>query len=273
LWIVSLAAFWRVKPKQARLFLVGMPGIGILSMPLSNVLLENLKWALIPQFQPARAVLYVTAFAVILGAAAGIRAAEQRRWIESIVWFAIVLAVPAAVPIFSISARNLALVCALAAALCCLASVQHLRFAPALLTSFAIVPFFALPFLAHVRNYPPQNRTELENLAAFANARTPKDSVFLFADAGASPDPSIFRAESLRAVYVDWKAGGQINFSEALGMEWWRRWQDTNSLSFNPNEMDRLAHLGIDYLILSSTHALPNRQPEYQNSQYAIYKL
>jgi len=273
LWIVSLIAFWRVQPKQARLFLLGMPALGILSVPLSYILLEKLKWALMPQVQPARAVLYVTAFAVILGAAAGIRAAEQRRWIESVVWFAIVLAVPTTVPFFSISTRNLVLVCALAAGLCLAASLQNLRLASALLASFAIVPFFALPYLAQVRNYPRQNRAALDDLASFASAGTPKDSVFLFGDAGSSADPSIFRAESLRAVYVDWKAGGQINFSEPLGMEWWRRWQSTNALRFNPLEIGRLSGLGIDYLVLSISHALPDRQPAYQNSQFAVYKL
>ena len=72
-----ILAFWRVRPKTARLFLIGMPAIGILSVPLSYILLDQLKWGLIPQFQPARALLFVTAFAVILGAAAAIRAAEQ----------------------------------------------------------------------------------------------------------------------------------------------------------------------------------------------------
>ncbi len=35
LWAVSLLAYWRVRPKAARLFLIGMPAIGLLSMPLS----------------------------------------------------------------------------------------------------------------------------------------------------------------------------------------------------------------------------------------------
>ena len=103
LWVVSILAFWRVQPKTARLFLIGMPAIGILSVPVSYILLDQLKWSLIPQFQPARALLFVTAFAVILGAAAAIRAAEHKRWVESVLWFVMVLAVPTAVPIFSYS--------------------------------------------------------------------------------------------------------------------------------------------------------------------------
>ena len=217
LWLVSLIAFWRVRPSTARLFLIGMPAIGILSMPLSYILLDQLKWGLIPQFQPARALLFVTAFSVILAAAAGIRAAERRRWIESVIWFVLVLAVPTSTYIISISGRNLLLLLALGAALSCALALQRFRFAPVLLAGITAALFFALPNLAHVRNYPRLNLAGVDDLAQFALAQTPKEAVFLFGDAGASPDPSIFRAESKRAVYVDWKSGGQMNFSAAAG--------------------------------------------------------
>ena len=271
LWTLCVTAFWRVRPKAARLFLIGMPALGMLSVPVSYVLLDQLKWGLIPQFQPARALLFVTAFAVILGAAAGIRAAEQRRWIESVVWFVIVLAVPTAVPVFSITGRNLLLLFGLAIALCGVLAMQRFRFAPALLAAVAIAPCFVLPYWAHVRNYPHPNLAGLENLAQFARAQTPKDAVFLFAEAGSSPDPSIFRAESLRAVYVDWKSGGQMNFSEPLAREWWQRWQNTNNLNFDPAEVSRLQTMGIDYLVLSPRHRLTDRQPAYENRQFVLY--
>jgi len=269
---VSMLAFWRVRPKAARIFLIGMPALGILSVPVSYILLDQLKWGLIPQFQPARALLFLTAFAVILGAAAGIRAAEQRRWIESVFWFVMVLAVPTAVPVFSISARNLLLLLALAIALCGALALERFRFAPALLALVAIAPSFALPYLAHVRNYPHPNLAGLEDLALFARAQTPKDAVFLFGDAGSGADPSIFRAESRRAVYVDWKSGGQMNFSEPLAREWWQRWQATNALHFDPSEIGRLQDLGVDYLVLSPSHRLTDRQPTYENGQFVLYR-
>jgi hypothetical protein len=272
LWFVSMLAFWRVRPRAARLFLIGMPAIGILSIPLSYILLDQLKWGLIPQFQPARALLFVTAFAVILSAAAGIRAAEQRRWIESVIWFVIVLAVPTSVPIFSISGRNLIWLLALAIALCGALALERFRFAPLLLAAVTIAPSFALPYLLHVRNYPHPNLAALDDLVRFASAQTPKDAVFLFGDAGSSPDPSIFRAESLRAVYVDWKSGGQMNFSEPLAREWWQRWQETNALHFDPAEVGKLAGLGIDYLVLSPTHRLTDRQPEFENREYVVFR-
>jgi hypothetical protein len=272
LWFVSMAAFWRVRPRTARLFLIGMPAIGILSIAISYILLDQLKWGLIPQFQPARALLFVTAFAVILGAAAGIRAAEQRRWIESVFWFVIVLAVPTSVPVFTISGRNLLWLLALALALCGALALQRFRFAPVLLVTIAIAPCFALPYLLHVRNYPRPNLVALDGLVQFARAQTPKDAVFLFGDAGSSPDPSIFRAESQRAVYVDWKSGGQMNFSEPLAREWWQRWQETNALHFDAAEVSKLAGLGIDYLVLPVGHRLTDRQPEFENHEFAVYR-
>jgi len=273
LWFLSLAAFWRVRPRAARVFLIGMPAIGILSVPLSYLLLDQLKWGLIPQFQPARALLFVTAFAVILGAAAAIRAAEGNRWVESALWFTLVLAVPTSVPLFSISLRNFLQLLALSIALCGALALQRFRFAWALLTAVVIAPGFVLPYLAHVRNYPRPNLAGLQDLAQYARAQTPKAAVFLFGDAGSSPDPSIFRALSQRAVYVDWKSGGQINFSETLAREWWQRWQATNALHFDRAELPRLPALGIDYLALSVSHRLTDRQPAYENSQFVVYKI
>ena len=273
LWIVSLTACWRVKPKAARLFLIGMPAIAMLSVPLSYALLEKLKWALIPQFQPARAVLFVTAFAVILSAAAAIRAADRKQWIESVIWFAIVLAVPTSTPFFSISGRNLLMILALSACLAVAAALQKYRFGWLLLAITAALPFFALPNWAHVRNYPNLNLAALDDLAQYARRNTPKDAVFLFGDSGAAPEPSIFRAESLRAVYVDWKSGGQINFSAPVALEWWQRWQATNELRFNASQIGRLPSMGIDYLVLPAKSRLPDRGTVYENNQFVLYKL
>jgi len=283
LWIVSLVAFFRVRPKAARLFLIGMPAIGLLSIPLSYVLLDKLKWGLIPQFQPARATLFITAFAVILSAAAGIRAAERKQWLESVAWFAIVIAVPVSARVFSILLpdltnplirRQFILTLILAIALTCVVYIQrwpNKRFSLPLLAGIALAPFFLLPRIGQVRNYTIADRSGIESLAQFARTNTPKDAVFLFGDAGTSPAPSIFRAESDRAVYVDWKSGGQMNFHESFALEWWRRWQNTNALRFDPSKTDRLPALGIDYLVLSRTHRLDKWQPVFESNELSIY--
>jgi Domain of unknown function (DUF6798) len=285
LWIVSLIAFWRVQPKAARLFLVGMPAIGLLSIPLSYVLLDRLKWGLIPQFQPARATLFITAFAVILSAAAAIRAAERKQWIESVAWFAIVIAVPVSARVFSIVLPNLTnalvrrqfiLTVILAIALTCVVYIQrwpNKRFSLPLLAGIALAPFLLLPAMGRVRNYSSLDLSAVESVAQFARTSTPKDAVFLFADVGKSPLPSIFRAESDRAVYVDWKSGGQMNFHESFAREWWQRWQNTNALRFDPSKADSFPGLGIDYLVLSGTHRLDNWQRVFESDELSIYSV
>jgi hypothetical protein len=273
LWIVSAIACWRVRPQAGSLFLIGLPAIGIFTVPLSYLLLERLKWGLIPQVQPARAVLFVIAFAVILGAAAGIRAAQNRRAIESLAWFAIVVAVPMSTRIFSMSLRQWVLTAGLAAALYLVIRVQNFRWAPALLMAVAIAPFFVLPGLGRVRNYADLPLAGAEDLARFARERTPKEAVFSFGDAGTGPFPSIFRALADRAVYVDWKAGGQINYSESIAREWWRRWRNVNALEFDPNEVAGLHALGIDYLVLGGSLRLRDRQPAYENTEFLVYDL
>lgn len=273
LWAVSLIAFWRVRPKSARVFLIGMPALGMLSVPVSYLLLEKLKWGLIPQFQPARAVLFVTVFAVILAAAAGIRAAENKRLVEAMLWFVIVLAVPASPRVFSIPLGRLALVLALAIAMSCIVYLQKFRLAPALLVGIAIAPFFLLPGWGHVQNYPRRDLSAGEDLAQFARTRAPKDAVFLFGDAGPSLMPSFFRAQSERAVYVDWKSGGQMNYRESNATEWWQRWQKVNALTFEPSEVVRLPGLGIDYLVLETSRRLADRPTAYENSRFVVYRL
>jgi hypothetical protein len=256
LCIVSLVAFWRVQPKNARLFLIGLPLLCTLTMPLSYLLLEQLKWGLIPQIQPARAVMFTTALAVILGAAAGIRA---KHWLESFAWFALVFVMPAGSPVFDLKLRQYLLVLGLAAALTLVLSLRQ----PILLAGIAVTPFFLLSSL------PTRNLAGIQGVEQFARSSTPKDAVFVFSDAKKGSFPCIFRAEALRAVYVDWKSGGQINFSETLGMEWWRRWRQTRELSgFDPS-------LGsaADYAVLETRHRLPDRRPVYENSDFIVYNL
>src|SRR5262249_1708506 len=98
LWTASLGALWRLRdrvPADFRFLALAMPAIGIASIPACWLLLERVHWSLIPQIQPARALLYVTAFAIVLSAAAGVAAAQSSRWIECAAWFAAVYSLPA----------------------------------------------------------------------------------------------------------------------------------------------------------------------------------
>ena len=75
---ILLAAFARLRREAGfglRLFLLGLPALGMLSLPASWLLLDRWRWAIVPQFQPMRYVLFVTLFAQLLTALAGARAA------------------------------------------------------------------------------------------------------------------------------------------------------------------------------------------------------
>ncbi len=282
LWLVSLAAFWRLRklaPEDLKFFLAGMPLWGILSIPLSYVLLDRMKWVLVPQIQPARAVLFVTAFAVILGAAAGLRAAGARRFWEAAAWLIVAFAVPASPRVLQVLLpdltsplvrRRLAVVAGLAAvfALAAWAESARKRWRAAALMLALLLPFPMLPHGARVRNYPHLDSPELDELAQWARQATPKEAVFHFPDAGKELYPGIFRAKSLRAVYVDWKAGGQINFLPRLGFEWWRRWQLAGAGGLDATAPARYRELGIDYVVVRTPRRIPGCEPVFSNARF-----
>ena len=73
--------------------LAGLPLFGLLSIPISYLLLEGLRWSL-AAVNPARATLFIVTMAVVGCGICGVRAAQQgRRW-ESMVWFMISFAMP-----------------------------------------------------------------------------------------------------------------------------------------------------------------------------------
>jgi len=279
LWIAGLLAFRRIRdrlPFDLRLFLLGMPLIGMLSMPASAVLLEKLKWALLPQFQPMRAVLFVTVMAVFVASVAGLRALERRRVAESVVWFALAYLVPVntsvtALPDWRRAATILVLV--LGALLSGWGFERKRSWAPLAATAATAGAFFLLPALGRVQTYPYLHTPQVIQLSAWARSATPKDAVFLFPDAGRNLYPGIFRSRALRAVYVDWKGGGQVNYLKALGEEWWARWQATLARPFHPSELPRYRSLGIDYVVVQPSNRIPALVPVYANSGFVVYRL
>ena len=154
------------------------------------------------------------------------------------------------------------------AALTALAVWRTPRFAPVA----AAAAFFAIPTLGGVINYPHLHTPELAQLSAWARASTPQDAVFLFSDAAHGLYPGIFRSEALRAVYVDWKGGGQANYLKELGEQWWFRWQQTMAGGFKPADLPKYEGLGIGYVVLQSPNRLP-RAAAFENSKYAAYAL
>lgn len=275
LWLAGLAAFWRLRSRigeDLRFLVIGLPAIGMFSIGVSWLLLEQMKWALGPQLQPARALLYVSAFAVILGAAAGLEAAGKRQWPEALLWFALVYAVPSTTQTLDVAftARGTVVFAAAAIAVGCAAMLPRWRVAavPAM-----IVPFFLIRYAGHVVNYPPLHHAELDALSAWARQTTPKDAVFLFPDAGRQLYQGVFRVEAERALYVDWKAGGQINFLRAYSDVWWKRWQETFGRPKWEDSGAYYAGLGINYVVLQSNHRLQGGTAVYENARYRVYRV
>lgn len=262
-----------------------LPGLalaGALSVPASWVLLEWQKWALVPQWQPARAVLFITLSAAILSAAAGLRAVKKRRWIEAGIWLTVAFAMPVKHAMlgskFNVKALGLAL--AVPAGLALIVLVRR-AFRPSAgfpriaLAAAGVLPFFFIPASKLIQNYPRVATPELAELSGWARASTAVDAVFLFPDARTNLDPGIFRARALRALYVDWKSGGQLNYFPELGREWWRRWVETGSgrWSVAASDFPRLAAWGIDYVVLRSAHAIPGQAAEFSNPRYVVYRV
>jgi hypothetical protein len=279
LFAASLAAYFAHLRKKAspdlRFFLVGLPLVGILSVPASCILLEKMKWALLPQVQPMRALLFVTVIAGFSAAAAGILAAQSRRYLETFAWFALAYLIPVNTSLTVVPSWRHALAAALLAAgagLAACAAAREFRWRAAAMTGVAIAGFFLVPALEAVRTNPQPLTPELCGLSAWARAHTPPDVVFLFADAGKQLQPGVFRSEALRAVYVDWKGGGQVNYLTDLGIEWWARWQQAMAPPFNPQTFDRYGPLGIDYIVLSPRNRLHDRATVFENPGYLVYR-
>jgi hypothetical protein len=236
------------------------------------------------QFQPARAVLFITVFALIGAVIAGTKAAQAGRVGEAFAWWIVAFAIPAQADIVQLllpDVRDAALrmrwlvvaVLAAAATLTSYWEKARPRRAAAACGLAMLVPFWAMPGPAGVRNYPSLDEPELHHLGSWVRGNTPKDAVFLFPQHGRDLQPGFFRVYSLRGLYVDWKVGGQVNLLREFAHEWWERWQCAMGPAFDPAEIARYRELGIDYLVVKAGTMVAGREPVYGNARYAVYRL
>lgn len=279
LYGVTVLAYWRIRtyiPRSLRFFLIGLPLIGVVSIPASYLLLEKMRWALIPQIQPTRALLFVTAFAMLLGAVAACRAMESKRYLEALAWLVVAYLPPVNRLVDQRPSWNrVGVVLALAALAWLAIRLSHLqpRWSCAVLAAAMVAPFFLIPGWGKMQNYARLHSPELAQLSAWGRTNTPQQAVFLFPDAEQALHPGVFRAEALRAVYVDWKAGGQVNFFKGLGEEWWSRWQRTMAAPFDPNRLASYRELGIDHVVLRAQNRIAALTPRFQNSAFVVYEI
>jgi hypothetical protein len=274
--IVMLAA-WRARktlPAPIGAFLWIAPAFGLLTIPLSWALLDWQHWAFVPIWQPARSALFVTLALQMVAAAAGVRAAMERRWLPALAWLALTFAVivkhaaagppPHLAPLAL--APGLALVAMAAAA-------APTRYRSAALVLAGLVPFLAIARSGLVENYQPLPRAAIDSLAAWARAATPQDAVFLFPVARKDVSPGVFRVRAERALYVDWKGGGQVNYLPDFALEWWKRWEETREGRWNVKTADlrRIAGMGVDYVVVPADRPIPGVQPIFTNERFLAY--
>ena len=285
--LMAIAALIRLRSflsSPLRLLMLCLTLAGWVGTLLSYVLLEGLKWSLIPQIQPARALAFTVLFAGIGSAIAAIRAVQAHRFWEAFAWFLVVYAIPMQSEILPLLLPDLRsaqiavrwLVLLGSAGLAVLSVSSALKpgwVGVALVFSALLAPIALNPTIARVVNYPDLHHAEIYELSAWAQTRTPKHSVFLFAGFGKDLDAGIFRARALRNIYVDWKGGGQVNMLREFAEEWWKRWTATLEKEFTPQRIPQLAGLGIDYIVLRPSQKVQGYTPAYENSRFVVYLI
>ena len=280
--LLAAVAYWRLRkalPQAVKPYLAALPAIGLLSMPLSYLLLEQAQLAIIPQVQIMRSLIFTLMVAVILTVLAGLRAANQGSWWEAPLWLAPAFFVPMA-PVWtgkSAAVYLVAVALALAAALAMVVEKRHPRMAMAGAALVLAGCFFAPGALAKVRNYTVLGDADLDALVTWAQAHTQKDDVFLFRDSGTRNEPGMFRARALRAVYVDWKGGGQVNYYEFYANEWWSRWQRAMKPPLGAPEwaaeLPALRAAGVRYLVFRKAPQGMASEAVFENKSYRVYRL
>ncbi|MEO8368380.1 MAG: DUF6798 domain-containing protein [Candidatus Solibacter sp.] len=260
---ILAAAFMRVRRAlntELRVLVLGLAAVGVLSMPGSWLLLEEWHWGLVPQIQPMRALLFLTLGMLFLCAAAGARALEAGRRVDAMGWLACALVLPLQ-PVLTgpyVWSRV-----GLAVALAAITAFAGVRLA----LVPAMAAFLVIPVVGGVVNYPRLHTADLAELSQWARANTSRDAVFVFPDVNKGLAPGIFRSEALRAVYVDWKGGGQVNYLKDLGEQWWFRWQQTRN--FQASMMAQYAASGVRYVVVTKPLA---GQADFQNATYRVYR-
>jgi hypothetical protein len=281
IWICSTWATARIWPtlnRQTRWLFVLLPSLGILSVPVSYLLLEQLRWSLVPQVRPARALLFNVATASLACSVAGLRAALRNKNWEALLWFVVVFALPVRVRVLdllrvtnTVGLLQLILCVALAGLLAAfLTRFGSTKLKPIVLL-IPLVAIFAAAGVGRVQTHSKSDQEPIAEVADWAENNTWGSSMFLFPDAGRDLSPGIFRAESRRAVWIDWKSGSLGNYFVSFAHDWWERWQQTMEGAFSPLRLQRMLALPVDYYVLKRANRLAEVKPVFENRQFVVY--
>lgn len=265
-------------------YLWGIPVVALASIPAAWLMMERLHLMIAAQTQPARALAALYALGVVMLLSAGALAARKGRWLECGGWllggysmvfldqtvtFAQALAAGQAPNPRWLWAPGLA-----AAGV----GLIWLRGRKPVAAGICFGILMAAPFVIYRAEFgvdvmARDARTpELTALSEWARENTDRDAVFLFPGFERSPAPGVFRAMARRALYVDWKSGGQVNFDIEFARLWWARWNDTGKGKFNPERAGHYLKLGIGYLVTPRARALDGLTPLYANKDFAVYR-
>ena len=266
---IALAALSRIRVTQAqRLVLAGFPLIGLASVAVSWLLLDQWKWALMAQVQPARAALFTIVFAQINCGLAGLVAIGKRHWAEGLLWFIPVFLPPVIPQVMQGTLAQFATVAILILTAVALGGLPKISWLAGPVVAAAAC--WAIPHFAHTLNYPALHSAELDQLSEWARTSTSEQALFVFPSSGRSLEQGVFRVRALRGLYSDWKSGGQANYFRDFALEWQRRWQE---LSSGKLTVDDWRSRGVDYLIYSGPPSEPLGQPVFNNGHYRAYRI
>lgn len=274
----AVARIWPTLNRTLRWILLALPLVGVISLPVSYIALERLHWQLIPQIQPAQALMFTVAFSSVACGIAGAQAASQRKIPEASLWFVIVFGIVVNSRILNLlRLSNTANLLELAV---CLGLTASVTLPTAMLGKSRgryvtlLVPVIAATALLNLAGSRTAKRVDTQpifQLADWAETSTWGSSMFLFPDAGRDLYPGTFRAASRRAVWVDWSSGTLVDSSNLGAVEWWDRWQNTMEGKFSPERLQNMLSLPIDYYVLTRSNQLDAVRPVFRNDKFLVY--
>jgi hypothetical protein len=89
----------------------------------------------------------------------------------------------------------------------------------------------------------------------------------------------VFRANSQRAIWVDWESGRQSVYSDEFAQEWWGRWQQMMKPKFSAERLEGMLALPVDYYVLKRENALAVKNQDritdipavFANREFVVY--
>jgi hypothetical protein len=273
----AVARIWRVLNRQSRWLFAGLPACGLLSIPISYLLLDRLHLAFVPHIQPTSWLLFTILLSSVACFIAGVRAAQHKKFLETALWFLLPFAMLLRAEVLdllrltrfdNLERLSIAVLLACVSAFLLIYAANRSLRPIALALPLLAMGLLRLPICAHPDD---SRRSAVIELGTWVKSNTWGSSMFLFPDLGRSADAGVFRAISERSVWVDWPSGDLIPYFESLAGIWWDRWQQTIQPGYSPQRLHTSPALPIDYYVLLRTNRLARVKPVFENEDFLLY--